>query len=94
MNLTPGAIIKAMRCGRLRNHKTDPHKPFWPLNWEDVAGYTFAAVSLFIAAGGGIGGGGILVPLFILVLGTALPIICLFAGSLFIAPHEFICTLI
>ncbi|BDA43515.1 probable sulfite exporter TauE/SafE family protein 3 [Coccomyxa sp. Obi] len=54
---------------RLRNHKDDPPKPFWPLNWGDIVGYTFAAVSLFIAAGGGIGGGGILVPLYILVMG-------------------------
>lgn len=55
---------------RLRNHKDDPHKPFWPLDWRDLVGYGFAALSLFIAAGGGIGGGGILVPLYILVLGA------------------------
>ncbi len=58
-------------CNRLGNHKDDPHKGLWPLDWRDVVGYTFAAVSLFIAAGGGIGGGGILVPLYILVMGEA-----------------------
>ncbi|EIE22493.1 hypothetical protein COCSUDRAFT_47913 [Coccomyxa subellipsoidea C-169] len=56
-------------CNRLGNHKDDPHKGLWPLDWRDVVGYIFAAVSLFIAAGGGIGGGGILVPLYILVMG-------------------------
>jgi uncharacterized membrane protein YfcA len=39
------------------------------LDWRYVVGYSLAAISLFIAAGGGIGGGGILVPLYILVLG-------------------------
>ena len=56
---------------RLQNHKDDPHKTFWPLAWGDIVGFSFAAVSLFIAAGGGIGGGGILVPLFILIMGEA-----------------------
>ena len=65
----PDARLQACR---LRNHKDDPHKPFWPLDWRDLVGYGFAALSLFVAAGGGIGGGGILVPLYILVLGARL----------------------
>lgn len=65
---------------RFFNHKDDPHKSFWPPDWGDIVGYTFAAVSLFIAAGGGIGGGGILVPLYILVMG-ALFISCISTQS-------------
>ena len=58
---------------RLTGSAGDPHKPLFPLSWEDWVGYCFAAISLFIAAGGGIGGGGILVPLYILLLGALLP---------------------
>ena len=56
----------------VRNHKSDPHKPLFPLDWRDGASATFGVIALFVAAGGGIGGGGVLVPIFILVLG-ALP---------------------
>jgi len=58
-------------CCRFTSYAPDPHKPLFPLTWEDWVGYAFAAISLFIAAGGGIGGGGILVPLYILLLGTS-----------------------
>ncbi|CAN0243636.1 unnamed protein product, partial [Discosporangium mesarthrocarpum] len=44
------------------------HKPLHPLNVWDFAGVGLATVGLMIAAAGGIGGGGILVPLYILVL--------------------------
>lgn len=54
------------------NGEKGEHKPLWPLDWRDVVTFVIAALALFIAAGGGIGGGGVLVPLFILVLGTAL----------------------
>ncbi|CAK0781249.1 hypothetical protein CVIRNUC_005324 [Coccomyxa viridis] len=54
---------------RLSGYAPDPHKPLFPLTRADWIGYGFAAISLFIAAGGGIGGGGILVPLYILLLG-------------------------
>eukprot|EP00884_Botryococcus_braunii_P020092 jgi/Botrbrau1/6767/Bobra.0057s0003.1 len=47
----------------------DEHKPLWPLNWRDISTFIVAILALFIAAGGGIGGGGVLVPLFILALG-------------------------
>lgn len=44
------------------------HKPLHPIDGWDVAGVGLACIGLMIAAAGGIGGGGILVPLYILVL--------------------------
>lgn len=44
------------------------HKPLHPIDGWDLAGVGFACIGLMIAAAGGIGGGGILVPLYILVL--------------------------
>jgi hypothetical protein len=55
--------------GEVMFRDTAEHKPLWPLNWRDALTLFFAIVSLFVAAGGGIGGGGVLVPLFILILG-------------------------
>eukprot|EP00522_Entomoneis_paludosa_P001993 CAMPEP_0172473606 /NCGR_PEP_ID=MMETSP1065-20121228/68941_1 /TAXON_ID=265537 /ORGANISM="Amphiprora paludosa, Strain CCMP125" /LENGTH=546 /DNA_ID=CAMNT_0013231781 /DNA_START=200 /DNA_END=1840 /DNA_ORIENTATION=+ len=40
----------------------------FPLIWTDYLGFTFAVAGLILAAGGGIGGGGILVPCYILLL--------------------------
>ena len=37
------------------NHIQSQHKPLFPLSYEDYLAFTLAAVSLFIAAGGGIG---------------------------------------
>jgi uncharacterized membrane protein YfcA len=48
-------------------HHHHRHKPLWPLSSRDVAGFMLAMLGLLIAAGGGIGGGGILVPIYILV---------------------------
>jgi len=45
------------------------HKPALPLDRHDGMTFLLASVGLVIAASGGIGGGGILVPLFMLVLG-------------------------
>lgn len=45
------------------------HKDLFPLDNTDYAGFFCGAVGLMIAAGGGIGGGGVLVPLFILIMG-------------------------
>ena len=47
----------------------ETHKPLWPLDRSDASGLVLAVLGLMIAAGGGIGGGGILVPLYILVMG-------------------------
>jgi len=44
------------------------HKNLHPLNASDIAGFILAAVGLLTAAGGGVGGGGILVPIYTLVL--------------------------
>ena len=40
-----------------------------PIQQSDIVGFFCAAMGLFIAAGGGIGGGGILVPVYILIMG-------------------------
>mmetsp|Transcript_32985 Transcript_32985/g.60411 ORF Transcript_32985/g.60411 Transcript_32985/m.60411 type:complete len:491 (+) Transcript_32985:69-1541(+) len=45
------------------------HKGLLPLDGKDVLCFSLAVVGLIIAAGGGIGGGGILVPLYMLLLG-------------------------
>lgn len=52
------------------NRKGEDHKRFFPLDRRDGLAAAFAALALFIAAGGGIGGGGVLVPIFIIVLGV------------------------
>ena len=52
----------------VNNHPSD-HAPLFPLKAEDFIGFFLAALGLILAAGGGIGGGGILVPIYILVLG-------------------------
>jgi len=60
----------------------------FPLTSSDYTGYFCATIGLIIAAGGGIGGGGILVPIYILVMGFspkhAIPLsnITVFGGSL------------
>lgn len=64
------------------------HKPLHPINGWDVATVGLACIGLMIAAAGGIGGGGILVPLYILVLGFhpkhAIPLsnITIFGGAI------------
>ncbi|KAL3758600.1 hypothetical protein ACHAWU_008354 [Discostella pseudostelligera] len=45
------------------------HGSLIPLQLSDIVGFFCAALGLIIAAGGGIGGGGILVPIYILILG-------------------------
>jgi len=45
------------------------HKGLLPLDASDRYGFFFATLGLMVAAGGGIGGGGVLVPIFILVMG-------------------------
>lgn len=45
------------------------HPPLFPLSTNDRIGFSLAICGLMIAAGGGIGGGGILVPIYILVMG-------------------------
>ena len=45
------------------------HSPLFPLSTSDRVGFSLAVCGLMLAAGGGIGGGGILVPIYILVMG-------------------------
>lgn len=45
-----------------------PHKPLFPMNSADWYGTIAVTLGLLIAAAGGIGGGGILVPLYILII--------------------------
>ncbi|KAI2492714.1 sulfite exporter TauE/SafE [Fragilaria crotonensis] len=47
----------------------DDHEPLFPLTASDYVGFACATIGLLIATGGGIGGGGILVPIYILVMG-------------------------
>ena len=46
----------------------EEHDPLFPLTTRDYVGFILAVMGLMIAAGGGIGGGGILVPIYILVM--------------------------
>lgn len=45
------------------------HKRLFPLATSDLVGIMCAVLGLMIAAGGGIGGGGMLVPIYVLVMG-------------------------
>ena len=47
---------------------THRYKKLLPLDTSDKMGFSFATVGLMIAAGGSIGGGGVLVPIYILVM--------------------------
>lgn len=64
------------------------HKPLFPLNHSDTVGFSCAIIGLIVAAGGGIGGGGILVPIYILIMGFspkhAIPLsnITVFGGAM------------
>lgn len=71
LNSSGGAKASNSSTGHNANFDpTPPHKPLWP-NWstQDVWLFVLSAVTLFIAAGGGIGGGAVFVPLFIIVGG-------------------------
>jgi uncharacterized membrane protein YfcA len=51
------------------NHHHHHHKDFFPLESSDYLGLVCVVLGLMVAASGGIGGGGILVPILILVFG-------------------------
>ena len=78
LNLDPGS--DAMFLGRhlvdgseiVHPHKkvySEEHEPLFPLTTSDYIGFFCAILGLMVAAGGGIGGGGILVPIYALVMG-------------------------
>ena len=58
-------LYHAQRYLKQSIHK---HKPLLPLDNTDKVGFFFATIGLMIAAGGGIGGGGVLVPIYILIM--------------------------
>jgi len=66
----------------------EDHKKLFPLSFSDKVGFSCAILGLMVAAGGGIGGGGILVPIYILVMGFtpkhAIPLsnITVFGGAI------------
>jgi hypothetical protein len=66
----------------------EQHDPLFPLTNRDYIGFFLAILGLMVAAGGGIGGGGILVPIYILVMGFspkhAIPLsnITVFGGAM------------
>ena len=41
----------------------------FPFRWQDWIGFACTVIGLMLAAGGGIGGGGILLPIYILIFG-------------------------
>lgn len=61
-------ILEAAAAGADEHAGHAWHKPLHPIDGWDMAGVGLACIGLMIAAAGGIGGGGILVPLYILVL--------------------------
>jgi len=64
------------------------HKDLFPLDMTDYVGFFSCTLGLILASGGGIGGGGMLVPLYVLVMGFspkhAIPLsnVTVFGGSI------------
>ena len=50
--------------------RSQHHKDLLPLDGSDYLGFVLAIGSLLVAAGGGIGGGALLVPIFIIIFGA------------------------
>lgn len=70
LNLQKDELLRIKNDDGVKKEKKHTgHKGILPINGSDVAGFILEALSLMIAAGGGIGGGGILVPIYSLVLG-------------------------
>lgn len=63
--------VAGSRAGAPLRAHAQLHKPLWPLTSWDVAGIGAAALALLLAASGGIGGGGILVPVYLMILGES-----------------------
>jgi len=64
MSFGTGQTRKAEAQGNMFSY----HKDFWPLDSMDWFTLVFSSIGLVLAAGGGIGGGGILVPLYMIFL--------------------------
>ena len=51
----PAILLGLLAADRIAREGLIPHKDLWPLNARDIAGLVLAALSLLVAAGGGIG---------------------------------------
>jgi len=68
-SFSPHRILVSQQEQQQQHKKTSSSSfSLFPLDTSDYVGFFFAFLGLFLAAGGGIGGGGILVPIYILVL--------------------------
>jgi uncharacterized membrane protein YfcA len=87
-------LVIAMAClptfaDDKEEHDATEHKPLFPMNIYDEVGFFLMGSMTAIAAGGGIGGGGVLVPILILVMGftikAAIPLssATILGGSIF-----------
>ncbi len=85
--LKPEPILSSLRHLE-EQYAYEEHAPLFPLTSSDYTGFVCAICGLMVAAGGGIGGGGILVPIYILVMGfspkNAIPLsnITVFGGAI------------
>lgn len=90
MNVGSDTMTARIRSG-LRylqeKYTYEDHAALFPLTTSDYTGFFCAVCGLMVAAGGGIGGGGILVPIYILVMGfspkNAIPLsnVTVFGGA-------------
>ncbi len=66
----PSTILQSQSHRQLGSSSSSKkhHKHLLPLDHTDKLGFFFATLGLMIAAGGGIGGGGVLVPIYILIM--------------------------
>jgi uncharacterized membrane protein YfcA len=65
----PGAASRLLLTAAANPVFRETHAPFFPLSTSDYWGLFATILGLLVAAGGGIGGGGILVPINILIFG-------------------------
>jgi uncharacterized membrane protein YfcA len=65
---TPEEESTTISSSSHRQLRSKHHKSLLPLDNTDRLGFFFATLGLMIAAGGGIGGGGVLVPIYILIM--------------------------
>lgn len=67
LNYSESSIVSHRILETVGHHTK--HKDIFPLDQSDVIGTVLVGLGLMIAASGGVGGGGILVPLLIIVYG-------------------------
>ena len=64
-----GSALPDLQRSLKSSQRAAIHKDLFPLDRSDIVGTTLVGMGLMIAASGGVGGGGILVPLLIIVFG-------------------------